>query len=30
MASVIRKHRPKLQKKYGVQFILDALHTHYR
>ncbi|XP_023603302.1 neurobeachin-like protein 2 [Myotis lucifugus] len=29
MASVIRKHRQKLQKKYGVQFILDALHTHY-
>ncbi|ELK24974.1 Neurobeachin-like protein 2, partial [Myotis davidii] len=29
MASVIRKHRPKLQKKYGVQFILDALRAHY-
>ncbi|XP_054585901.1 neurobeachin-like protein 2 isoform X1 [Eptesicus fuscus] len=29
MASVVRKHRQKLQKKYGVQFILDALHTHY-
>ncbi|XP_045434738.1 neurobeachin-like protein 2 isoform X2 [Pipistrellus kuhlii] len=29
LASVVRRHRQKLQKKYGVQFILDALHAHY-
>lgn len=30
MSSIIREHRQKLRKKYGVQFILDALRTHYR
>ncbi|XP_047388286.1 neurobeachin-like protein 2 isoform X4 [Sciurus carolinensis] len=29
MSSIIREHRQKLRKKYGVQFILDALRTHY-
>lgn len=30
MSSIVREHRQKLRKKYGVQFILDALRTHYR
>lgn len=30
MSSILREHRQKLRKKYGVQFILDALRTHYR
>ncbi|ELK10176.1 Neurobeachin-like protein 2 [Pteropus alecto] len=29
MSSIVREHRQKLRKKYGVQFILDALRTHY-
>ncbi|XP_053456436.1 neurobeachin-like protein 2 isoform X1 [Nycticebus coucang] len=29
MSNVVREHRHKLWKKYGVQFILDALRTHY-
>ncbi|XP_023556433.1 neurobeachin-like protein 2 isoform X3 [Octodon degus] len=29
MSSIIREHRQKLRRKYGVQFILDALRTHY-
>lgn len=29
MTSIIREHRQKLRRKYGVQFILDALRTHY-
>ncbi|KAM5234243.1 neurobeachin-like protein 2 isoform 4-T4 [Hipposideros larvatus] len=29
MASIVREHRQKLRKKYGIQFILDALRTHY-
>ncbi|KAM8758503.1 neurobeachin-like protein 2 [Rhynchonycteris naso] len=29
MSSIVRDHRQKLRKKYGVQFILDALRTHY-
>ncbi|XP_062970054.1 neurobeachin-like protein 2 isoform X1 [Cynocephalus volans] len=29
MSSIVREHRLKLRKKYGVQFILDALRTHY-
>lgn len=29
MSSILREHRQKLRKKYGVQFILDALRTHY-
>nr|XP_012626524.1 neurobeachin-like protein 2 isoform X1 [Microcebus murinus] len=29
MSSVAREHRQRLCKKYGVQFILDALRTHY-
>ncbi|XP_006893098.1 PREDICTED: LOW QUALITY PROTEIN: neurobeachin-like protein 2 [Elephantulus edwardii] len=29
MSGVVREHRQKLRKKYGVQFILDALRTHY-
>ncbi|KAG8521528.1 Neurobeachin-like protein 2 [Galemys pyrenaicus] len=29
MSSIIREHRQKLRKKYGVQFILDALRIHY-
>lgn len=30
MSSIVREHRQKLRRKYGVQFILDALRTHYR
>lgn len=30
VSSIVREHRQKLRKKYGVQFILDALRTHYR
>lgn len=30
MSSMVREHRQKLRKKYGVQFLLDALRTHYR
>ncbi|XP_032314525.1 neurobeachin-like protein 2 isoform X3 [Camelus ferus] len=29
VSSIVREHRQKLRKKYGVQFILDALRTHY-
>ncbi|XP_021027034.1 neurobeachin-like protein 2 isoform X1 [Mus caroli] len=29
MSSIVREHRQKLRKKYGVQFLLDALRTHY-
>ncbi|XP_054992464.1 neurobeachin-like protein 2 isoform X1 [Sorex araneus] len=29
MSSIMHEHRQKLRKKYGVQFILDALHSHY-
>lgn len=29
MSSMVREHRQKLRKKYGVQFLLDALRTHY-
>ncbi|XP_021112611.1 neurobeachin-like protein 2 isoform X6 [Heterocephalus glaber] len=29
MSSIIREHRQKLRRKYGVQFILDSLRTHY-
>ncbi|XP_021574806.1 neurobeachin-like protein 2 [Carlito syrichta] len=29
MSSIVREHRQKLRKKYGVQFILDALRIHY-
>ncbi|XP_049717632.1 neurobeachin-like protein 2 isoform X1 [Elephas maximus indicus] len=29
MSSIVREHRQKLRRKYGVQFILDALRTHY-
>nr|XP_020023925.1 neurobeachin-like protein 2 isoform X4 [Castor canadensis] len=29
MSSIVREHRQRLRKKYGVQFILDALRTHY-
>ncbi|EFB19185.1 hypothetical protein PANDA_000627, partial [Ailuropoda melanoleuca] len=29
MSSIVREHRQKLRKKYGVQFILDALRSHY-
>ncbi|XP_006868866.1 PREDICTED: neurobeachin-like protein 2 [Chrysochloris asiatica] len=29
MSSIVREHRQKLRKKYGVQFIFDALRTHY-
>ncbi|KAM4821388.1 neurobeachin-like protein 2 [Thomomys bottae] len=29
MSSIFRERRQKLRKKYGVQFILDALRTHY-
>ncbi|KAL2803918.1 neurobeachin-like protein 2 isoform 2 [Daubentonia madagascariensis] len=29
MSSIVREHRQRLWKKYGVQFILDALRTHY-
>ncbi|XP_075403354.1 neurobeachin-like protein 2 isoform X1 [Tenrec ecaudatus] len=29
MSSIIREHRQKLRKKYGVQFVLDALRAHY-
>ncbi|KAM7336917.1 hypothetical protein ACRRTK_003036 [Alexandromys fortis] len=29
MSSIVREHRQKLRKKYGIQFILDALRTHY-
>ncbi|XP_076985630.1 neurobeachin-like protein 2 [Tamandua tetradactyla] len=29
MSSIVREHRQKLRKKYGVQFILDSLRSHY-
>ncbi|XP_037705448.1 neurobeachin-like protein 2 isoform X3 [Choloepus didactylus] len=29
MSSIVREHRQKLRKKYGVQFILDSLRIHY-
>lgn len=29
MSKIVCEHRQKLRKKYGVQFILDALRTHY-
>nr|XP_019839696.1 PREDICTED: neurobeachin-like protein 2 [Bos indicus] len=29
VSSIVREHRQKLRKKYGVQFILDALRVHY-
>ncbi|XP_017521315.2 neurobeachin-like protein 2 isoform X8 [Manis javanica] len=29
MSSIVREHRQKLRKKYGVQFVLDALRIHY-
>ncbi|XP_060018110.1 neurobeachin-like protein 2 isoform X5 [Lagenorhynchus albirostris] len=29
VSSIVREHRQKLRKKYGVQFILDALRAHY-
>nr|XP_044992261.1 LOW QUALITY PROTEIN: neurobeachin-like protein 2 [Jaculus jaculus] len=29
MSSIVREHRQRLRKKYGVQFILDALRSHY-
>ncbi|XP_007949943.1 neurobeachin-like protein 2 [Orycteropus afer afer] len=29
LSSIVREHRQKLRKKYGVQFILDVLRTHY-
>lgn len=30
VSSIVREHRQKLRKKYGVQFILDVLRVHYR
>ncbi|XP_060060817.1 neurobeachin-like protein 2 isoform X4 [Erinaceus europaeus] len=29
ISSIVREHRQRLRKKYGVQFILDALRMHY-
>ncbi|OWK02816.1 hypothetical protein Celaphus_00010604 [Cervus elaphus hippelaphus] len=29
VSSIVREHRQKLRKKYGVQFILDVLRVHY-